>query len=235
MTSYIGSELELFATATNWKSYIARLLSPYIARDVLEVGAGIGGNIGYFHNGRVARWLALEPDPAQADAIRARIGAGGLPPDCRVLDGTLGALAPDERFDSILYIDVLEHIADDAAELAAAARHLAPGGHLVVLSPAHRFLFSPFDEAVGHYRRYSLAELTGLAPPGCALVRTRMLDSAGFLASLANRLVLREAEPSRGQIAFWDRVLVPLSRIFDRLTGYRFGKTVVAVWRREDG
>jgi hypothetical protein len=59
-----------------------------------------------------------------------------------------------------------------------------------------------------------------------------MLDSAGLLASLANRLLLRSAMPSPEQIAFWDRVLVPISRVLDTLFGRRLGKTVVAVWSR---
>jgi len=59
-----------------------------------------------------------------------------------------------------------------------------------------------------------------------------MLDSAGFFASLANKMLLRRAMPTAAQIGFWDRVLVTLSRVLDRLTGFRFGKTVVVVWGR---
>jgi hypothetical protein len=128
---------------------------------------------------------------------------------------------------------VLEHIADDAAELVDARRHLAAGGHLIVLAPAHQFLFSPFDAAIGHYRRYDRAGLVGLEPPGCVLAACRMLDSVGFFASLANRMLLSSAMPSRGQIAVWDKYLVPLSRSVDIALGYRFGKTVVAIWRAE--
>jgi hypothetical protein len=59
-----------------------------------------------------------------------------------------------------------------------------------------------------------------------------MLDAAGFFASLANRVLLRASMPTTGQIAFWDKVLVPVSCILDRLTGYNLGKSVVAVWHR---
>ncbi len=127
---------------------------------------------------------------------------------------------------------MLEHIADDAAELAAAANHLAPGGHLVVLGPAHQFLFSAFDEAIGHYRRYNSRSLAALTPIGCTLQHCCMLDAAGFFASLANAALLRAAAPSPRQIRLWDGVLVPISRVLDRVTAHRFGKTVVVVWRR---
>jgi hypothetical protein len=132
-----------------------------------------------------------------------------------------------------MYIDVLEHIEDDAGEIAAAAARLRLGGHLIVLSPAHPWLFSPFDAAIGHWRRYTRKGLRSLGPAGCGLVRLRMLDAVGLLASAANRLLLRSAMPTAGQIALWDRGMVPVSRVIDPVLGHRVGKSVLAVWRRE--
>jgi len=230
---YVGSELELFAAATNWKGYFAQALAPFIGARVLEVGSGLGNNIRHLHGPGVRDWISLEPDETLANHIARRIAAGDLPPTCRVIAGTIASIKPTDRFDTVLYIDVLEHIGDDAGELAAAAGALAPGGHLVVLAPAHQFLFSPFDAAIGHFRRYNVTTLAALTPPGCRLRARLMLDCAGLLASLANRLLLKAEMPSPRQIAFWDRVLVPVSRMLDTITGRRFGKTVVAIWRRE--
>jgi SAM-dependent methyltransferase len=229
---YVGSELELFSTAANWKSYFSGVIGPSVGGRVLEVGAGIGANIPYLYGDKVEEWTSLEPDPDLASRIGAGIERGSLPARCRVQVGTLKDLDPASLYDTILYLDVLEHIADDAAELAAAANHLAPGGHLVVLGPAHQFLFSAFDEAIGHYRRYNSRSLTALTPPGCQLELCRMLDAAGFFASLANAALLHAAAPSPRQVRLWDGVLVPISRVLDRVTAHRFGKTVVVVWRR---
>ncbi|HTT81074.1 MAG TPA: class I SAM-dependent methyltransferase [Stellaceae bacterium] len=230
----ISGELELFAEAVHWKSYVGSVLRPFIAGRVLDVGAGIGSNIRFLASPRVAEWTCLEPDPALARRIEPQIAAGALPPrQCRVLVGTTANLDEGTQFDTILYIDVLEHIADDAAELARARRHLADRGHLVVLAPAHEFLFSPFDAAVGHYRRYGRVRLARLGPPRAPLVMCAMLDCAGFFASLANRALLAQPMPTRRQIAVWDAFLVPLSRRLDPLLGRRFGKTIVAVWRAD--
>ena len=228
--AYAGGELTLFAAATHWKRYVAAVLAPFIGARVLEVGAGLGSNIPYLHQGRVHDWLCLEPDAGMAAHLAAAIAAGTLPRDCRVRAAGLAGVEPGERFDTILYLDVLEHIADDRAELARAARFLAPGGALIVLAPAHRYLYSPFDAAVGHHRRYSRASLLAAAPPGLLPRRAAMLDAVGLFASLANRLLLKSAQPTPREIALWDRVMVPASRLVDPLLGHRFGKSVIAIW-----
>ncbi len=223
---YSGEELPLMAGAVNWKSYVAERVRPHLGPSVLEVGSGIGNNIAYLRRPPVRDWTAVEPDADQAAQIRD--------PEVRVVVGTLAAVGPTERFDAILYLDVLEHIADDAVEVRHAAMHLAPGGRLIVLSPAHQWLFSPMDEAVGHYRRYSAAALRVLTPVGCRLEVLDYLDAVGCLASLANRLALRRPQISPGQIRLWDGVMVPLSRRLDRWLGFRCGKSLLAVWRRVD-
>jgi len=232
MAAYQGTELELFATAKNWKSYVAASLRPYISGRVLDVGAGIGGNIRYLANATVTQWTALEPDARLAATIEETLGTDQPPPvDCTVINGTIEDIAPRTTFDTILYMDVLEHIADDQREVAAAARLLAPGGCLVVLAPAHQYLFSPFDTAVGHHRRYSLPALRALTPVNARTELCRLMDSVGFLASLANRAILRQSDPTERQIRIWDRLMVRASRLLDPVAGYEIGKSALMVWR----
>jgi SAM-dependent methyltransferase len=230
--TYVGGELELFAEAHRWKQYWASKLRPYLRGDVLEVGAGIGSNTLLLRRGDDSRWVCLEPDPGLAAALQSRVDGTLAGRDCEVRTGTIASLPAGEEFDAILYLDVLEHIEDDRAELDRAARHLRRSGHLIVLAPAHGWLFSPFDRSIGHFRRYSARQLGGLTPDGLELVRSYYLDSVGLLASAANRLALRQSLPTAGQIRFWDRVLVPLSRVVDPITSYRVGKSVLCIWTR---
>jgi len=230
---YAGRELDLFALARNWKHYFRGKLARWIIGDVLEVGCGIGTTTRVLCCEGLRSWVCLEPDARLLEWFRASLASRPLPLEPRLVEGTLGQLSPGERFDTILYIDVLEHIADDRAELDQAAARLRPGARLVVLSPAHQWLFTPFDRAVGHFRRYNRAALRRLTPARTRVERLFYLDSAGMLASLANRWWLRAAQPNRWQILFWDRCLVPLSRWLDPLCAYRLGKSVVAVWRKQ--
>jgi hypothetical protein len=100
------------------------------------------------------------------------------------------------------------------------------------LAPALPWLFSPFDAAVGHYRRYTKASLRSIAPAGLRETKCIYLDSAGLLASLGNKLLLRSPIPSRAQIEFWDRAMVPISRYADRVLNHKIGKSILGVWQK---
>lgn len=229
---YPGGELDLFAAAHNWKDYWVNALRTYIHGSVLEVGAGIGSNTVRLRHDPRTRWVCLEPDERLVRTLQTQLKENPASAGCEVVHGILDTLPPADRFDSILYIDVLEHIPDDAREATAASRRLNPGGHLIVLSPAHPWLFSAFDRAIGHCRRYTRRSLTQLTPTGLRLKRCFYLDAVGMLASAANRLLLRQALPTVQQLAVWDRYMVPCSKLFDPVTGYRLGKSIVGIWER---
>jgi len=226
--AYIGSELEIFAHALCWKAYFKSILLPFFGKRVLEVGAGLGATTLALCDGLQDEWICLEPDLQ----LLARIQEKTLPACCHPQLGFVSTLAPEVLFDSILYIDVLEHIEDDLAELERAGQHLAPGGKLLVLSPAYPFLYSPFDQSIGHYRRYDHASLSACTPPGYKIVKIQYLDSIGLFTSLANKLFLRQSLPTHAQILFWDQKLVPISRFFDRLVGFRFGRSIIGIWEK---
>jgi 2-polyprenyl-3-methyl-5-hydroxy-6-metoxy-1,4-benzoquinol methylase len=229
---YPGRELDLFAAATHWKSYLSAQIRPYLGPSVLEVGAGIGATTRLLCTSRQIRWVALEPDAVLAARADTAFKLEPLPAQCEVMVGTLESADTGADFSAVLYVDVLEHIAEDAAELQRAAGRLRPGGHLVVLAPAHQWLFSPFDRAIGHFRRYSAPSLRTLAPPDLTIVRMRHLDAIGLLAYAANRLMLDRSMPTTAQIAIWDRLMVPLSRFVDPTLGFTVGKSILADWRR---
>lgn len=228
---YEGDELTLFAGATHWRSYWTGLVSPLLGERVLEVGAGLGSATKALCGDTRKEWVCLEPDPAMVEHLNRSRAEGNLPSSCRVVAGDMSALETGERFDAILYIDVLEHIADDRAELERAAARLRPGGRLIVLAPAHQWLYSPFDQAVGHHRRYTLSALRRLTPPGVSVVSARYLDSVGLLASAANRFLLKASMPTPAQIRLWDDRMVPVSRHIDGLLGHALGKTALMVWK----
>ena len=151
---------------------------------------------------------------------------------CQVVIQTLSDLPPDAHFNSIIYIDVLEHIENDRKELETAQEHLTEGGYLIVLAPAHKWLFSRFDEQIGHFRRYTKSTLEASVPSNLKCVLLRYLDSVGIITSLLNRVLLNQEIPTVKQIIFWDKTLVPLSKFLDPLLRYNLGKTVLGIWQQ---
>ena len=154
-----------------------------------------------------------------------------LPSFCSVKIGTVEDIDERDLFDTVLYIDVLEHIEKDAREVLVAAQHLKRRGHLIILSPAHQGLYCPFDASIGHFRRYDKGSLSAAIPRELRRRKLVYVDAVGALASIGNRFILKSGTPTQSQIAFWDRAMIPLSRIVDPLLHYQVGKTIIGVWR----
>ena len=230
--SYVGSELELFAAVHNWKAYWSNHIRPFVGHEVLEVGAGIGTNTPFLDASGHGRWVSLEPDPQLLLQLANDLGKCSREPPYETICGTLATLEDSQQFDTIIYIDVLEHIEDDRKELECAAAHLNSGGRVIVLSPAHRWLFTPFDRAIGHFRRYDRSMLRDISPRTLQIEQLHYLDSVGLAASIANRLFLRQSMPTKAQLRMWDSWMIPVSRVADKLLLYSVGKSIVAIWRK---
>jgi SAM-dependent methyltransferase len=229
---YVGSELDLFAAASNWKSYWSRRIGRYISGDTLEVGAGIGSNTSFLSSAGSGRWVCLEPDPGLVAQLDKNLREMGGVHRYENVCGTLQSLDEGESFDTIVYIDVLEHIENDADELKMAGTRLRPGGRVIVLSPAHQSLFTPFDAAIGHFRRYNRSSLRKVSPPDLQLEALFYLDACGIVASAANQLLLKQSMPTKAQIGVWDKWIIPASRVIDPILMYSLGKSIVGVWRK---
>jgi len=184
-------------------------------------------------NEAVRSWSSLEPDAGLLSHVSPFVQEIHI----RKINGTITDIVGRLHFNTILYIDVLEHIADDAAEISRATKlldaHYEYFGRIIIVSPAHDQLFSEFNKKIGHVRRYDAASIIALAPDGFVIRRLLYLDSAGYFLSLANRFLLKQNRPTLGQIIFLDKIIIPLSRIFDRILFHKFGKTVVAIFESE--
>jgi hypothetical protein len=129
---YVGFELDLISTAHNWNSYWSQQIREFLRGDILDVGASAPKLIYGFSILAAPRWVCLEPDPqliVQLVKALKKAPRGRCEPVC----GTLQLLA-GPQFNTIIYIDILEHIKDDREEMNRAASHLRPGGHLTIQS-----------------------------------------------------------------------------------------------------
>lgn len=232
---YIGNELDLFSHAKNWKEYWFSKIQPYLGNSILEVGAGIGTNAVKILSQirKIDSLTCIEPDFNLANQIIPNILSAGLKSENVLVSSKfLSDCEPSIKYDSILYIDVIEHIEDDRSEIELAIQFLKPRGTLIIVVPAHNFLFSPFDKSIGHFRRYNKKMLNGILPKNLEVVKLNYLDSMGMIASLANKMLLKQNYPTINQILLWDKKIVPLSKHIDRLTNYRIGKSLLFIGRK---
>jgi SAM-dependent methyltransferase len=228
---YLGQELAIFGKAVNWKSYLYDWIKPYLFGVVLEVGAGIGETTKALTKGVYERWVCLEPDMSFNALLESKIEKGCLPSYCESILGKVSDLPQKMHYSTILYLDVMEHIKDDKLEFAEALSRTKRGGYLIILSPAYQKLFSDFDRAVGHYRRYNRRMMKEFRCPNAELVCLRYLDSVGLGASFANSILLRRATPSEKQIFVWDKCMIPLSRVLDPILCHSVGRSILGVWK----
>jgi 2-polyprenyl-3-methyl-5-hydroxy-6-metoxy-1,4-benzoquinol methylase len=223
--SYNASrELELLSNTPVSTRIIVDELAPHIGRRVLEVGAGLGAvTMELVSRGRDV--TALEPDPSLHARLNANVNGAVT------VNGTLHEVPSGTVFDTVLYVNVLEHIRDDAAELRAAASHLAPGGNIVVFVPALPALYGTMDEVSGHHRRYRRAELSAvLAAAGLRTTTITSFDPVGVVPYWVMYRVMRRTSLGSASVGLYDRVIIPLSRAAALLTrGRGPGKNLVAV------
>ncbi len=211
---------------SRYNRWMWQQLEPYVGRRVLEVGSGVG-NMTRFLISR-DRVVATDLDAKYLQILhhlfdeypQVTIGPfdlnGGPPPG--------GA----QSFDTVLCLNVLEHIEDDLRALRAMHDVLDPGGRLVLLVPALARLYGSLDRALDHFRRYERADLLDkLAAAGFTIEASRFFNLIGVIGWYVNSRILRRTTFPPVQLALYDR-LVPLFRLESRLH-LPFGMSLIVV------
>jgi SAM-dependent methyltransferase len=230
--------LESLENAHRYNRWTFDRVKGALGRRVLEVGCGTGTITQFLTDRELV--VGVDVVPQYVEACRARFkGAPNLvflvqdltahasldlPPGLRA------SVGETEVFDSAVSVNVFEHIPDDVAALEAVYRLLAPGGAVNLLVPSHPRLMSPFDGAIGHYRRYTKPELRAkLEAAGFVVERLRRSNPVGAAGWLVNNVLLRRRR--LGAVGLYDRMVPLLSRI-DTLIEPPFGLSLVAVGRK---
>ena len=225
---YPGTELDVLAGAENYHRWILANFRPYLGRDVAEVGAGIGSVSSLLLKMPLERLIAFEPSTNLFPQLEASLK---VDPRARAVNDTFRVELVPGGLDSILYINVLEHIEHDRVELQQARAALRPGGHFLVFVPALSWLYSDFDRHVGHYRRYTRHGLAQLArEAGFEVLNARYFDIAGIIPWYVS-FVLMKARPRPRGVALYDKLVVPPMRVLEGILPPPLGKNVILIAR----
>ncbi len=220
---YPGAELDSFDKATIWRRYVFNQIKKFIKGSVLEVGAGIGSFTNNYK--QIPTKLTLsEIDIDNLDKIKNKFPEKNF----NFTNKTTKDL--NETFDTIMYLNVLEHIKDDYEEIINAFQKLNKNGYLIILVPAHNKLFSKFDEAVGHFKRYEIEFFNKIDINNSEIKKISFLDSMGYFLYYLNKIFFKEeVYPSKIKIFIWDKIFTPISVLLDKILCYKYGKNILFV------
>jgi glycosyltransferase involved in cell wall biosynthesis len=228
-------ELYALASATNFFSWIVEEMRIYLGHDVLEVGAGLGTVTRLLLDALPASQVtAIEPDAELFSLMEE-----ALPASDRLqlrhessLD-TLTQTGPGS-FDSLVYVNVLEHIRDHGGELETARKLLRPGGTVAIFVPAMPSLYGSLDRKSGHYRRYRLDALRALAEAaGFEPILCKHMDMAGAVPYWATIRIGNMKSASALTTKLFDNVIVPVSRAAESVVkDPPFGKNLLLIAKR---
>lgn len=211
-----------------YDAWLFEEFQPYLGQRVLEVGCGLGNLMRHLTDRQLL--VGIEPSAESVAAVRRQFAAYPQVEahELSITDPAVLALEP-RHFDCAISLNVFEHIEADDLALRHTWQLLQPGGRLILIVPAHDWLYGRMDAAIGHYRRYTKALLADkLQAAGFSILRQQYLNMVGALGWLANGRVLRRRVPPTGQLQLFNR-LVPGIRAFEKRFGAPFGITVMCI------
>ena len=221
--------------AVNYTAWVIDAFRPYFGRNLLEVGLGHGGYRDVLPP--LARYVGIDIDPEAVAAARARAReASDLFIQADITDPGLKDLLAGLDVDTVLCVNVMEHIEDDRSALANLLEVLPAGGHLLLFVPAFKALYNDLDRFAGHHRRYRKSDLRDLIPPQSGrLLACRYFNPVGALGWWINGFARHDSLDDVGvnrQIEVFDRYVLPISRALDPITRPFFGQSLIAVVQR---
>ena len=226
MKDYPVEATERFDDAKFHRKYCMSFVKKFIRGNVLEVGAGCGSFTRDYIDDKINATLTETDNKNFEDLKTNFINSKNI----KISNKTIFEI--EDKFDTILYLHVLEHIEDDQKELKEIETKLNKGGHLIIMVPRHQKLYSNFDKSIGHFRRY---EMNFFEKNFYNLNRKllKSLDSFGYFLYFLNKLFFKnEKFPSKFKIFIWDKIFTPLSIALDLITNYKIGKCIIAVYKK---
>jgi 2-polyprenyl-3-methyl-5-hydroxy-6-metoxy-1,4-benzoquinol methylase len=230
--------LETISAATRFNEWMFKTIKPFCKGHVLEVGCGIGNISKLLIKNKFQTSLSDYSDQ-YFDILRKQFSDNGQVENIYKVDLAVeefGSAYPEllNKFDTIIAMNVVEHIQDDHLAIRNCRKMLAPNGHLIILVPAYSFLFNSFDRELVHFRRYNKKTLTKLfTDEKLEIIHKQYFNAAGIAGWYINGSLLKKKLIPEDQMKIFDK-LVPAFKVTDKLIMNRFGLSVIHVGRKRD-
>ena len=220
---YTGREMESMDFAVNYHRWILEIFRPFLGKRIVEVGAGTGAFSQMLMETKPESLTMLEPSANLFPRLVERMGSD------RTFQSTLREASVSDP-DSILYVNVLEHVENDEAELADAHSLLNSGGRVFIFVPANPWLMSDIDRLMGHHRRYTLAGLSlKCRSAGFNIRYSSRFDFFGIIPWLVKYRLLRSTTMESGLVKLYDSLVVPVARVAEGIIRPPVGKSIILI------
>ncbi len=232
---YIGKDLEAMSFAVNYHRWILDEFRPYIGDHVVEVGAGTGNFSQLLLAGSPKTLSLVEPSEMFGHLQRnvSRTAETEVVLYRSIFRNVADQIVAKGSPDTVIYINVLEHIEDDLGELNVIFRTLAAGGHCLIFVPALPSLYGNFDREVGHFRRYTKRELEDKCRSArFEIMISKYFDFPGVLPWFIKYRVFKSKGLGSSAVTLYDRLAVPVARRFESLLNAPIGKNILLVGKK---
>lgn len=227
MKNYPELVTERFNDANFHINYCLKFIKKYMKGNILEIGAGCGSFTRNYINTEINSITLTEVDDKNISDLKKKFKNNQK---IKIVKGTIYNI--NQKFDVIIYLHVLEHIKNDEEEIKKATKKLNIDGTLIIMVPAHQKIFSNLDSAVGHFRRYEI-DFFDKKFDQLEISSTKFLDSMGYFLYYLNKIIFKkEVYPSKLKIFIWDKIFTPISVVTDFILRYKFGKCILAVYKK---
>jgi SAM-dependent methyltransferase len=232
--AYEGRDLESMAFAVNYHRWILKIFEPFLGTRIVEVGAGTGSFSELLIERPIESLSLVEPSAAMHKILSERVaefhGATLIKTYNSLFSKVASQIKTNQQPDSLVYVNVLEHIADDATELKTAYETLQKGGRIFVFVPAFGWLFGKIDRRIGHYRRYTTSEIRKKCQQArFKVIELKYMDFFGIAPWWIKYRLLNSTSMEASLVQFYDRYLVPVSRAIESAITAPAGKNIILI------
>jgi len=229
----VFTDLHVLHEARRYRSWLFSLIQPHLGQRILEVGSGIGNYTDMLLDKKCV--VATDIDETYVGILSERFSNTSNVEvrklDLINLDQNLMLTLQDYHLDTIINMNVLEHIKDDREALKRMKDIVREGGRIITIVPAFPKLFGSLDEAYGHYKRYSKEDFTTIAHAlRLSLVYSRYANVIGILGWIYSGKIRRKKTFSKKSITVFDRWFVPILSAIEKNVYPPFGLSLIAVF-----
>jgi SAM-dependent methyltransferase len=230
----VGTETLLTLTAAvNNNNWTRGKIAPFIGKAVLEIGSGIG-TFSKFIIGAGRTVTLSDVDETYVNGLKERFRDDPSVSVVQADAGRIDEAVNGRKFDTVVAINIIEHLENDDEAFERIKKILLPGGKLIFIVPAHKLLFSKFDRSIGHYRRYNRSELERqLVEKGYNIEFIEFMNAISAIGWFFSFKLLNSIKMPTTQVGIADK-LIPFISFFEKFVKVPFGLSIFCVAKKAE-